>query len=289
MKKISPVHSDTVIDKKTGEWVPKSFEDFLSEITHIESLIKESGSSVVFRGHRKRNWLLDSTFVRSCKTTLFGVAEDSRLSERIVKSVDLHLALLNLFLLKFGVLVRPSNELDSHMIEAGIDPWFELMKRIQQHPEENNEGPFRLRGTNLLDWTESSDVAMFFANEGRDGDGAVYVCDATATGKTLQIIPVGEILEKMKASGNAGNSLGIPLMFHPRRQVLNQRAKNQKAIYFAQMDLRYDLESVWKIQEQGLNNETIILKLVLPAGTEAEASADLLKKGITKEFIYPAG
>jgi hypothetical protein len=161
------------------------------------------------------------------------------------------------------------------------------MKRIQQHPEEMHDGPFRIKGTNLLDWTKSSNVALYFANEDRNAEGAVFICDATATGKTLQIIPVGEILEKMNASGNAGNSLGAPLMFQPRHQILNQRAKNQQAVYFAQMDLRCDLETIWRLQEEELKDETIIIKLVLPAGTESETSEVLLKKGISKDFIFP--
>jgi hypothetical protein len=68
--------------------------------------------------------------------------------------------------------------------------------------------------------------ARYFSNENRNGDGSVYTCDATATGKTLQNIPVGEILDKMNESGNAVNALGGPLMFHPSHQILNQRAKN---------------------------------------------------------------
>ena len=139
----------------------------------------------------------------------------------------------------------------------------------------------------MLDWTKSSDIALYFANDNRKGDGAVYICDATATGKTLQIIPVGEIIEKMNEDGNAGKALGIPLMFHPANQILNQRAKNQQAIYFAQMELRVDLETIWREQEKGLAGETIVLKLVLPSGTESEVKEYLLGKGITSEFLYP--
>jgi hypothetical protein len=287
MKNVVPALSSTVVHESEKAWVPRSFGDFLHELQNLEQLFNREDSLLVFRGHRKREWLLDSTFVRSSKSKLFGLEEHSRFSRHLSGSLDLHRALLNLFLLKFGILVRPSAELTDLEISRGIDPWFELMKRIQQHPDERQDGPFLIRGTNILDWTKSSDIALYFANDNRDGDGAVYICDATATGKTRQIIPVGRILEKMDEDGNAGKALGVPLMFHPTHQILNQRAKNQQAIYFAQMDLRVDLETIWREQEKMLGNKTIVIKLVLPGGTESEAKEYLLGKGITSEFLYP--
>ncbi|BCA53475.1 hypothetical protein W02_06150 [Nitrospira sp. KM1] len=169
----------------------------------------------------------------------------------------------------------------------GIDPWFEFMKRVQQHPDEGHDGPFCLKGTNILDWTKSSDVALYFANDNRAGDGAVFVSDSTATGKTLQVVPVGSILDKMHQDGNAGKALGVPLMFHPEHQILNQRAKNQQAIYFAQMELRVDLEVIWREQEKWLEDETIVIKLVLPSGTETQVNEYLLRKEITAGFLFP--
>lgn len=106
--------------------------------------------------------------------------------KRIVESAACHLSLLNLYLLRFGVLAHPSAELQAAAHEHGLDPWFEFLKRLQQYPEEDG---FFLKGTNLIDWTQSPDVALYFANDMRIGEGAIYVCDATATGKTLQVIP----------------------------------------------------------------------------------------------------
>lgn len=286
MKDVIPTLPSTSVKEATKEWVPKSFGDLLHELQYIARLFNREDNLLVFRGHRKREWLLDSTFVRSCKSVLFNIDEHSRFSKRLAESLDLHRVLLNLFLLKFGTLVQPSKELVELEISRGIDPWFELMKRIQQHSDESQDGPFPIKGTNILDWTRSLDVALFFANDKRNGEGAIYVCDATATGKTLQTIPVGKILDKMNEEGNAGQALGIPLMFHPARQILNRRAKNQQAIYFAQLELRVDLETIWREQEKVLDGETIVLKLILPAGTETNVSAYLLDRGITEAFIY---
>ncbi|MEQ1526722.1 MAG: hypothetical protein ABL911_08275 [Gallionella sp.] len=283
--KILPSLPGTVVNPATREWIPNSFEGFLHELNHIVECCKAKNSLALFRGHRKREWLLDSTFVRSVKTTLFNIQPKDRLSQRVASSAEFHPAILNLFLLKFGVLARPSDELEEVAKQYGIDAWFEFMKRLQQYPE-MEDGFFFLKGSNLLDWTQSSDVALYFANENRNSAGAIYICDATATGKTLQVLPLGKILDKMSEDGKV-NSLGAPLLFSPPKQILCHRAKNQQAVYFAQMDLRYDLEYIWRLRESELSGEIISIKLILPADSEAEANEHLSKKGITRAFIYP--
>ncbi len=284
MKNILPSHPSTYIDPKSEDWVPRSFDNFLSELDHIISACRKRGSLVVFRGHNRREWLLDSTFVRSCEAAVFGLPPMARLSIVISDSIELHRVLLNLLLLKFGVLVRPSSELEALEEKNGIDSWFELMKRFQQFPEEDLSN---LKGSHLLDWTQSPEIALYFANYRRSGEGAVYICDATATGKTLQIIPVGDILNKMDKDGNAGKPLGCPLLFYPQKQILCKRANNQHAVYFAQMDLRYDLEAQWRLREKEIEDEKIFIKLVLPSGFEKEVEQYLLDRGITNSFIYP--
>ncbi len=284
MKNIAPKHSDTIVNHATKEWVPNSFNSFLDELKHIVALCNQSKSLALFRGHSNREWLLDSTYVRSFKKAIFGLPAGVRLSERVAESVEFHHVILNLYLLKYGVIVRPSEELETASVKDDLDAWFELMKRYQQYPEDDK---FFLKGTNLIDWTQSADVALFFANDNRDGEGAIYICDATATGKTLQVISLGAILDKMSKIGNSGKPLGVPLLFCPSRQIKSQRARNQQAVYFAQMDLRYDMETLWRLQEAELKEETILIKLVLPAGSNSEATDYLLKKEIKREFIFP--
>ena len=139
----------------------------------------------------------------------------------------------------------------------------------------------------MLDWPQSPYVALYFANNNRCGEHAVFVCDATATGKTLQTIPVGKILAKMKRVGNSGQPLGIPLLFSPPKQILCKRAKNQQAVYFAQMDLRFDLETLWRKVENEKGGETILVKLILPSTTENETMKYLSDRGISESFLYP--
>ncbi len=85
MKNVAPACANTIVNERTKEWVPKSFEDFLQELQRIESLFNGNGKLLVFRGHRQREWLLDATFVRSCKSILFGLDVHSRFSKRLAE------------------------------------------------------------------------------------------------------------------------------------------------------------------------------------------------------------
>ncbi|MGJ8671160.1 MAG: hypothetical protein ACSHXK_16875 [Oceanococcus sp.] len=264
-------------------WRVDSFKTLLTELEQLRASAAKNDALLMYRGHQQAKWLLDSTFVRSFKTTLFGIEPHERLSQNITRSVELHLSILNLFLLKFGVLSRPSNELLKAAREKDLDPWFEFIKRTQQYPKEQG---FFLPGTNLVDWSLSSDVGLFFANDGRSDEGAIFVCDASATGKTHQKISYGTVIDLMNEKGNRGEMLGAPLLVQPPRHIRNPRPKNQQATYFAQMDMRYDLEHIWRQCERGVEDK-IILKIILPKETISDISAYLYDKGIDGKFIYP--
>lgn len=284
MKNLIPAHPGTKIDLRTNEWLPASPEGFFAELAALKQCAEHAQSLLLYRGQRRREWRLDSTFARSAKSLLFGMKPEEGYSERLLRSGDLNAALSSLLLLKFGTLLEPSAELYAVELEHGIDAWFELMKRCQQYPEEDSPA---LPGTNFLDWSQSSDVALFFANDGRNGQGALFVCDATATGKTQQILPVMEILKKVRTQLMQGVPNGAPLLFSPQQQIANQRAKNQQAVYFAQLELRLDLLELWRMQEDRRPGETIVVKLVLPAGSAAELDRYLSEKGVNHPFIFP--
>lgn len=284
MKALSPKLKSTNFGNRPWEWIPNTFEDFLAELQFAETQCKEQGHLVLYRGHRDRKWLLDSTFVRSCKKSVFGIEpwqtlrfEDFRMSVRHQQIV------LNLFFFKFDFVARPSPELFDLSDRTGVDPWFEFMKRLQQYP---GEDPTYFKGTFVIDWTRKLDVATYFANDSREGEGAVWICDATATGKTLQVLPVEKIMQRMAEMGERDTSLGIPLIFHPKKQIAQQRAANQDAVYVAQMDLRVDLSEVWN-NLQNVQAEKILIKMILPAGTNEECARYLNEKGITRNFIFP--
>ncbi len=105
-------------------------------------------------------------------------------------------------------------------------------------------------------------------------------------GKVLhQTITVEEILKMMEEQSKNNGSMGVSLIFHPQRQLAQQRASNQKAIYIAQMDLRVDLSEVWANLQDG--KERVFIKLVLAAGTTLECHQYLQQKNITQEFLFP--
>jgi hypothetical protein len=109
--------------------------------------------------------------------------------------------------------------------------------------------------------------------------------DATATGKTLQIIKVSEILKKMDELGRSDKSLGVPLLFYPKKQLAHKRATNQDPVYIAQMDLRVNLSEVWANLHKP--DEQIFIKLILPAGSNEECAQYLGDRGLNGEFLFP--
>lgn len=284
VRTLKPIRSDTHTNARTHEWLPASFDGLLAELEFLKVRAAVDQRLLLYRGHRRREWCLDSTFVRSAKMKMFGMEAHNGFSARLRDSGDLNSALTSLLLLKFGTLLGPSEELTKAESDHGVDAWFELMKRCQQYPEEDLCVP---AGTNFLDWSQSSDVALYFANEQRSEEGSLFICDATATGKTLQILPVIDILNKIREQFMRGQPNGVPLLFSPPKQIANQRAKNQQAVYFAQMELRLDMLESWRLQESSLLNETIILKMVLPEGSEGEVQKYLSENNIIDSFIYP--
>ena len=212
--------------------------------------------------------------------------------EEIRGSNEYYQSLLWLLLLKYDVLVRPSSELRCLEKEKGIDPIFELMKRYQQYPEEDKAV---LRGTFFLEWSQRKDVGLFFANydsnehyiRSRQTDGALFICDKTATGGTRQIITVEEIMNKMVAFYQENLAAGVPLLFYPEKQIHNQRANNQDVVCWAQMDLRYDLEYMWKLQENTDKAGYIFIKLILPYESKNECAEYLVNQKVTHSYLFP--
>lgn len=78
----------------------------------------------------------------------------------------------------------------------------------------------------------------------------------------------------------------FPLMFHPSQQTRQLRAENQKPVYIAQMDFRYDLANVWASYEsQG--NERVFVKLRIQQHLKPGLAKYLDSKSITEDYVYP--
>lgn len=296
MKKLKPLCSNTIVGLYGHEWSPSNFDDFIKELEHLINACP--GGNPIFRGHTDRIWLLESTFVRTCKKILLDLESHIRPSDEVRKSVEYNQALFGILLLKYDVLVKPSQELKVLEREQDIDALFELMKRLQQYPEEDKS---ILKGTFFLDWTQSKDVGLFFtnfdANKGyskiREHDGALFICDKTAARKTLmrrndKPIRVEEIINLMVKATHENKAFGCPLLFYPPKQIQSLQANRQDVIYWAQMDLRYDLEDIWKQQEVAENRkERIFIKLILPNGTQNDCEDYLNTRGVTHEYLFP--
>lgn len=286
--KIEPSLSTTKRGRVPWEWLPSDVPAFLQELSQIRSHCKDISHLALYRGHRERDWLLDSTFVRYVKQHILGVHPTSKLKRDYRFSTAYQRLLGELFLYKFGTSTQPAAELVALAEEKNLDCWFEYMKRIQQYAKEDLAP---LKGSFLLDWTQRAEIAVYFANDRRqaDSEGAVWVADTTAMGAVLhQDLTVGEILRLFDESLRADKAMGIPLIFCPRNQIACLRARNQGAIYLAQMDLRCDLEEIWKRleKEQG-TNKTVVLKLVLPKSTNDECARWLEAEGICEGFVFP--
>lgn len=287
MQEISPLLDSTKVRSNALDWSwrPDSFESFIQEFEHIASSISNPDRLILYRGQRDCVWPIDSTIARSLKKHWLQIPADEKLNHRARESIDLHRLLVSAVLWKFLGVIGPSEELLGHETRIPeLDSMFELMKRLQQYPEKEPDW-IALPGTPLVDWSESKEIGLFFANWNRahERPGAVYVFDATESGKVLQTLKVSEILAKLAKTINE-RSPGLPLLFSPPKQILTTRAKRQKACYFAHMDMRYDLAQIWRLQERALGRR-ILLKLVLPAKTNDLISRHLEEKGLTEGFV----
>lgn len=290
MKLIKPKIKSTEHSPDYREWVPSSFESYLIELDHITSSCEGNDPAPLFRGQTNYEWFVDSTFVRNCIQHIFDISDYHILKKEIRQSVAFHRTIASLILLKYGTVWKPSRELIEREKIDDIDSWFELLKNLQQCPEKE----YFINGTFLLDWSRSKDIALYFATykgkgEARSvssGHGAVWICDAVATGKTLQTKKVGEILPLMSSEEYLNGNKTFPLLFHPPKQTFQARSINQIPVYIAQMDFRYDVADIWADYEDR-NNKRVFIKLILNEDLKNSAAKYLESQGITEDFVYP--
>lgn len=262
-----------VLDRRT--WRPKSLADLRSELEHVlgSAAGAELGQSVVFlRGQADATWSIRSTFARHCKGR-FDEA-DPWYGNRI------HQAYLDKFLGEMG----PSPELRERARSERLDEYFELMRRMQQHPHEF-EAAGVIPGTNLLDWTQEADVALAFAAEDESRDGALLLFDIVACGQILIQRSLASVLTMMQEQLDDGRVSGLPIIFSPPRQSSYLRVERQRPYYVAQMDLRYPLEHVLEMHERATSPHLILRRIILTPSVKAEIDCDLAERGRSREWL----
>lgn len=293
MKFFNPKIKSTIHDFGAREWTPSSLGNLLKEIESISKFADKNDTLVLFRGQANNTWPLDSTFVRNAIEALFGVNSYTALPKSIRHRVSFHRAIASLFLMKFDKIIRPSEEAFEKESSHGIDPYFELLKNVQQYPENYSTLPF-ITGTNLIDWTNSLDIALYFATfTGRedaktitDEHGAIWVFNASSTGKILQTHKMEKTIEMMTSTKFLGGNKSLPLMFHPQKQTTQQRASNQKPVYIAQMDFRYDLADVWACYEKKRANNTFV-KIHIKDTIKHEIAKFLKSRDVSENHVFP--
>lgn len=289
MQEFSPISATTLVTSTRAHWTwePVAVESCLHELEHAVANFSRPNPdrAVLFRGQRDKSWLIESTLSRNLKHKWFSTPNSHQFIEHAQNSFELHRLLLSAVLYKFGHAIVPKAELVAHeKQDPVIDSWFELMKRLQQYPEKEPDWE-GLPGTPLVDWSQSADIGLFFANRHRTSlqAGAIFIVDATAIGKIQMTLKVTEILRLLESTMH-DRAPGLPLLFCPSRQTKMLRAIRQSARYFMQMDLRYDLSQIWRIHEQNIG-ERVLLKLILPAGTNESIANYLQQKGLEESFV----
>lgn len=287
MEEIQPLSPTTKVFSTPTDWTwkPDSFENCLRELEHASVAFSRSNHLILYRGQRDRSWLLDSTIARNLKHKWLGVADGHQFNQDAQNAFELHRLLVSAVLWKFGHVMGPHPDLlAEEQKDLELDSWFELMKRMQQHPkkEPDWEG---LPGTLFVDWSLSRDIGLFFANRDRTPSqaGAVFIVDATEIGPIKMEKKVADILQILEETLHE-RSPGLPLLFCPPKQTKMLRATRQEARYFAHMDLRHDLSAIWRIHEQNIGKR-ILLKLILPAGTDATLADYLGNKGLDESYV----
>jgi len=293
MKIVDPKLKSTVCSPDRREWVPSTVENFLTERDHIVKAGEDKDHLILFRGQRNSEWLLDSTFVRDGVAKLFGISDYQAIPNTIRRQVSFHRLMASLLLMKFGTIWKPSKEAFAKEKSHDIDPWFELLKNAQQYPENYNSVYFT-QGTFLVDWTISQDIGLYFSVfDGPRGnrqigptDGALWIYDGSSTGNIQQVVKVERILNLMTEADFLNGEKTFPLMFHPPKQTRQLRAENQKPIYIAQMDFRYDLADVWASYEsQG--NERAFVKMRILRHLKQGLAKYLESQNVTEDHVYP--
>ena len=208
--------ASTIISENNYEWRPSNFQNLLIEIAHLQETINES---LLYRGHRKSDWLLDSTIARSFKEKQNILITD-RYPDFILDDVNMQHQLAKQYLQKMNKLILNS-ELQK-LEKQGVDTYFEFFRHQQQNPKDSNLHDIEPYGTCFIDFTQNWKVGLFFANFNRilKDEGALFVVRQTALGDVLQRVPfVDKLFELERQIKEKPNEMygHLPLLIFPEK------------------------------------------------------------------------
>jgi hypothetical protein len=284
------------------EWRPANIDCFLRE---LDRLCQDVAERLLFRGHRRSDWLLDSTAARSLKMK-FRVDQTSHHSVWLIHphedanmhrfEAELQYSLTMEWLRKTERIVL-NPELIRICERGNGDPLLTYHINRQQNPNDVRYPDIAPLGTNLLDFTRNRLIGLFFANRNRErgSEGALFVVRPTATGKSLvrgsnSLEAIHQNLQRPWRRFPNRPFYGPPQWIKPYgnlRNVHDPKPHRQEAEYWVQRDLSRDFEIHWQQLWRQTGHRPYI-KLVLPIDSASWLDQYLADNSIHGSYLFPS-
>jgi hypothetical protein len=239
---------------------PQSFDE-------LQKLL-ETRKNHLFRGQSPHNRELNSTLARELK------GQTSKLPRVYIPELPLakwpfkemhryHWIILRTFVPDDDVL-KP--------LDGRGDPLFEIIRYIQMNPsQEKIRSAIPDHPTPTLEFSESSDMALYFSSYKENEDGGIYCLKKSLISTFFSF---KEALDAMITNNDSSPCLLDPLA--KINDLDDPKPKRQQAAYIFQRNLRCPI-----------NQDVHIEKIVIKKELYPFVKKYLEEKGITKDFIYP--
>lgn len=151
------------------------------------------------------------------------------------------------------------------------DPLFEIIRYIQMNPsQEKMRNAIPNHPTPTLEFSESSNIALYFSSYKENEDGGIYCLDKSSM---PTLFSFKDALDAM-----IQNNESFPCILDPLTKlndVEDPKPKRQQAAYIFQRDLRYPID-----------HYTSIEKIIVRKNLYPSIKNFLKGQGITEEFVY---